>query len=180
MKTVIVAGFGSFEGVIDNPSSAIAQALDGCVLNGVSILGREMPVSYQRSVEVCRMWLQSTGAVGVVGIGVAVNRSVVTVERTGVLPRGSGRCDVDGQTGPACAAGAVPSIQSTIDVDTLAEMIGAEVGDDAGNYVCNGWLYKAVTELDVPVGFIHVPPNGLDSGKLLLALSALWGDEDGE
>lgn len=179
MKTVIVAGFGSFEGVIDNPSSAIAQALDGCVLNGVSIIGREMPVSYRRSVEVCRMWVESAGAVGVVGIGVAVSRSAVTVERTGVLPVGDGRCDVDGEVGPVCAAGSAPQVRATIDVDRLAELICAEVGDDAGQYVCNGWLYQAVTALKVPVGFIHVPPNGLDSGKLLVALSALWGDEDG-
>ncbi len=180
MKTVIVAGFGAFEGVIDNPSAAIAEALDGCTIGELCVVGREMPVSYRRSVEVCRMWIQSTQAVAIVGIGVAVSRQRVTVERTGRRPGPSGRPDVDGQTDPGCDEQLPPTVTSTMDVGRMAEVLSADVGDDAGDYVCNGWLYQAVRQFDVEVGFIHVPPNGLDTGKLLLGLHGLWGDEGGE
>jgi len=180
MKTVIVAGFGAFEGVIDNPSAAIAEALDGCVIGDLTVFGREMPVSYRRSVEVCRMWLESTRAVAIVGIGVAMTRQGVTIERTGCLPSPTDRPDVDGQTDPGCDAALPPTVRSTMDVDKIAELLGADVGDDAGDYVCNSWLYQASRQFGVDVGFIHVPPNGLDTGKLLLGLYALWGDDGGK
>jgi pyrrolidone-carboxylate peptidase len=178
VNTVIVAGFGPFEGVIDNPASALASALDDCVLGGVSVVGRTMPVSHRRGVEVCRMWVESTGAVGLIGVGVAMSRSVITVERTGCRPVDTERCDVDGHSGPDLNGPNPPTVASTLDVGSLARMIDAEVGDDAGTYVCNSWLYQAVLGIDVPVGFIHVPPSGLDPAKLLIALDVLWGSHD--
>lgn len=175
MKTVLVAGFGSFDDVVNNPSSAIAVALDECVLGNVRILGREMPVSYARSVEVCEMWVKSHGAVGVVGIGVAMQRDQVTVERVGVRPSPSAREDIDGRSPPLFPSDAPETIESEIDVQKLARLLDANVGDDAGEYVCNAWLYQARLRLDVPVGFIHVPPMGLDSGRLLRAIGTVWG-----
>jgi pyrrolidone-carboxylate peptidase len=179
MKTVILAGFGAFEYVVDNPSAAVAEALDGCVLGGVSIFGREMPVSYQRSVDVCQMWLESTRAVAVVGIGVAVSRTHVTVERMAKRPSGTLKEDVDGCTTVGCTPEMPSALQATANVERLATLLGASVGDDAGDYVCNAWLYQAIQRFHVDVGFIHVPPNGLDTGKLLYALSELWGESGG-
>jgi len=180
VKTVIVAGFGAFDGIVDNPSAAIADALDGCVLGNISVFGREMPVSYSRSVEVCRMWLESTQAVAIVGIGVAMSRERVTVERTARLPIATDHEDVDGQTDPGCAVDSPMTLTSTMPVNSMAQVLGAVVGDDAGNFVCNGWFYKALEQFEVDVGFIHIPPNGLDTGKLLHGLYELWGDDSGE
>ena len=180
MKTVIVAGFGAFDGIVDNPSAAIADALDGCVMGDLTIFGREMPVSYNRSIEVCRMWLESTQAVAIVGIGVAMSREVVTVERTARFPIVNGREDVDSQTNPGCSTGSPVALTSTMPADPMAQILGAVVGDDAGDYVCNGWFYRALSEFNVDVGFIHVPPNGLDTGKLLHGLHVLWGNDSGE
>ncbi len=180
MNTVIVAGFGAFEGVIDNPSAAIADALDGCVMGGLAVFGREMPVSYQRSIDVCRLWLASTQAVAIVGIGVAMSRDQVTVERTARLPKAAERMDVDGQVCAKVEPDSPLALRATMDVDRMADVLGAVIGDDAGDYVCNSWLYHAVHQFDVDVGFIHVPPNGLDTGKLLRALFELWGDDGGK
>ncbi len=180
MNTVIVAGFGPFEGVIDNPSAAIADALDGCIFGGVRVIGREMPVSFERSIEVCRLWIEGTGAMALIGIGVAMSRSTVMVERRGGCPQDDGQLDVDHRTCPPGGHDAPSEVWSTVDAARLASSIGAEVSDDAGTYVCNHWLYRAVQDFDIPVGFIHVPPNGLDTGALLRGIHEMWGDSNGE
>ena len=176
MKTVVVAGFGSFDDVINNPSASIAEGLDGCVLGDVQVFGREMPVSYQRSVDVCSMWLEATEAVGLVGIGVAMQRTRVTVEEIGARPSDTAREDVDGRAPQILESDAPDRVKSTIDVHRFAQRLGAVVGEDSGEYVCNAWLYQAVRRFDIPVAFIHVPPLGLESGKLLSAIQELWGD----
>jgi pyroglutamyl-peptidase len=180
VNTVIVAGFGPFEGVIDNPSAAIADALDGCIYGGVRVIGREMPVSFDRSIEVCRLWIEGTDAVALVGIGVAMSRSKVTVERRGRCPQADGQLDVDHRTCTPGGYDAPSEVCSTVDTAKLAASIGAEISDDAGTYVCNHWLYRAVQDFDIPVGFIHVPPNGLDTGALLRGIHEMWGESDGE
>ena len=175
MNTVVVAGFGSFDNVVNNPSSAIAAALDGCVLGNIHVMGREMPVSYDRSIDVCEMWVRSHQAVALVGIGVAMDREEVTIERTGVRPLVDAREDVDGRSPSAADLSLPETVQSTADVEELARSMGAQVGDDAGAYVCNAWLYQAVLRFEIPVAFIHVPPMGLDSGRLLSAIESIWG-----
>ena len=175
MKTILVAGFGSFDDVVNNPSSAIATALDGCVLGDVHIVGREMPVSYARSVDVSEMWVKTHHAVGVVGIGVAMERDRVTVERIGVRPSPSARKDIDGRPPPPFPTDSPQRVESSVDADGLARLLDAEVGDDAGAYVCNAWLYQSQLRLDVPVAFLHVPPMGMDSGRLLMAIHSIWG-----
>lgn len=179
MNTVLIAGFGPFDGVIDNPSAAIAEALDGCVFEGVAVAGREMPVSHRRSVEVCAMAQARVQPVAIIGIGVALSRTGVTVEGWASRPTDTGKEDVDGHRLPPTGSDGPERLQSSMDVHTLARLLDADVGDDAGTYVCNSWLYQAVSAFDVPVGFIHIPPNGLDPAKLLRAVGQMWGSGHG-
>lgn len=179
MNTVVVVGFGAFGDVLNNPSAAIADALDGCVLNGVCVVGREMPVSHDRSLAVSELLVARTRAVALLGIGVAMDRSVVTVERMGRRPVRSSRLDVDHRAEPQNLDAGPDVVASTVDCDRLAALLDASVGDDAGAYVCNSWLYQAVHRFPIEVGFIHVPPLGLDSGRLLSAMAHLWGEHHG-
>ncbi len=178
MNTVLVAGFGPFDGVIDNPSAAIAEALDGCVFGGVNVVGREMPVSHRRSIEVCALAHADANAVAILGIGVALSRTTVTVEGWATRPEACGREDIDGHEAPVLTSAGPQRLRSTVDASQLARLLDADLGDDAGDYVCNSWLYQAVTAFEVPVGFIHIPPIGLDPAKLLRALGQMWGIED--
>ena len=180
MNTVLVAGFGSFEGVVDNPSAAIAEALDGCIYGGIRVVGREMPVSFERSIEVCRMWIEGTDAMALIGIGVAMSRSEVAVEKRGRCPQADGQLDVDHRVCPPSEKDAPAEVCSTLDAARLAASLGVELSDDAGTYVCNHWLYRAVQDFDIPVGFIHVPPNGLDTGTLLRSIHEMWGESNVE
>ena len=179
MNRVLIAGFGPFNGVIDNPSAAIAEALDGCIYNGVAVVGREMPVSHRRSIELCAMARASVDPVAILGIGVALSRTAVTVEDWASRPSDVGKEDIDGHAVPVLDGTEPERRQSTIDGAKLAQLLDADLGDDAGDYVCNSWLFQAVGAFDIPVGFIHIPPTGLDPAKLLVAVGQIWGCDDG-
>ena len=187
-RRVLVTGFGPFLNVTDNPSARIARALDGAHVSDeagdISVIGREIPVSYvrgpARTVALARRWRVHA----IVGVGVARGRVGVNVERHGRLVTESASPDVDGRRrtdlepeGPAC-------LTSTIPVGDFAGALGALVSEDAGGYVCNAWLYSVLrvwgsetrTGLCPRVTFVHVSEQGLSPEILLAALPALWGD----
>jgi pyrrolidone-carboxylate peptidase len=113
----------------------------------------------------------------VLGVGVAVSRERVTVERTGGQPGRELQADVDGGVTVHLPQQAPSQVQSTVETDQLALHLNAVVGDDAGRYVCNAWLYQAVQQIDVPVGFLHIPPTGLDTERLRYAIGQMWGEQ---
>lgn len=153
--TVAVLGFGPFLEVRDNPASRLARAVDG----RAGIVGREMPVSYRRSVamaEECRADL-------IVGIGVARGRTEAAVERTAV--RGWSESDLDGNLGDIDG----PEERRSPLAEAFAAALGVPVSDDAGRYVCNGWLYRCLG-LGLPVVFLHIPPDGFSAERLVDAI----------
>lgn len=168
---ILLTGFGPFLDVADNPAARVVRALDGRRLAGETVIGRVLPVSYRRgpaeTVAVARRLEPRL----VLGLGVARSRGRVTVERVG-RPDVGAAPDVDGERPARLGAGLV---RATVDVDRLAAALGAEVSDDAGDYVCNAWLYRVASTLDVPVGFVHVPVRGLDPDRLARALLTATG-----
>lgn len=170
MTRVLVTGFSSFPGVDDNPTAHVARAVDGQRTAHVEVVGRVLPVAWERGPQAAIDAAREVEAQWVVGLGVAVTRSVVCVERRAVCV-GNGSPDVDG----ACDAGleGPEVVAATLDCARLAEALGAELSDDAGTYVCNAWLYRVTRALDVPVGFVHVPAEGIDVERLLRGLDSL-------
>lgn len=168
---VLVTGFGPFPGVDDNPTAALARAVDGATAGTARVVGRVLPASYVRAPDETVRLAREVGAALVVGTGVAVRRSVVCVERVAVR-YSLGAPDVDGDTA-GCGADGPERVAATIGCAHLAQALGADLSDDAGEYVCNAWLYRVVRALDVPVGFVHVPPEGLAPRRLLDALGTL-------
>ncbi|MCA9568732.1 MAG: hypothetical protein KC656_12860 [Myxococcales bacterium] len=163
--TVLVLGFGPFGEVSDNPARRLALFADGRG-TGVRIVGREMPVSYVRCLAVTLEAVAEVRPDVVLGIGVGRSRMGPEVE---LLARRavSEHPDVDGLRGVLEGPDTLPS---TLD---LADALGCERSTDAGTYVCNGWLYQALRHLTVPVGFLHVPPAGMDARRLVAALDTL-------
>lgn len=172
MAVILVTGFGAFLDVVDNPSGRLARAVDGAEVAGWRVVGREIPVSYARGVAATVALAREVGARLVLGTGVARSRDDVDVEAIGYAAGDPAVCDVDGVArGPAEGA-----VAATLDVARLAEALGARRSEDAGRYVCNGWLYDVVRALpDVPVGFLHMSPAGVAPERLLTALAKLVG-----
>ncbi len=184
---VLVLGFGPFQDVRDNPASRLAHAVDGRLLGGVRLIGREMPVSYGRAVPLTVSLAHSERADVVLGVGVARGRTAVCVERVGHRTGWTETADVDGVAGArhleelGSEAADTNSLGAeawaTVPCETLAGALGGVVSDDAGRYVCNAWLFGAVTALGAtrPVGFVHVPDAGIDPDRFVVAVAAIWG-----
>lgn len=168
--TGVIVGFTAFEGVPDNPSAHIATSLDGRVERGTRIVGATMPVSYVRSLERTATLVERHAPDWILGIGVAMRRQAAAFERFGTGYCGE-RADIDGDCGVSCD----DVRPSGLPVDHLAELAGFGVSEDCGSYVCNGWLYGAIERFaPIPVGFLHVPPQGIDVAALLGAVVAPW------
>ena len=167
---MLVTGFGAFPGVVHNPTEALARAIDGAVVDGMSVWGRVLPVSYRRGPALAIELAKELNATLVVGLGVATGRSRVEVEC--LAHRGdNGLPDVDGIRDAGLVGEAVQ--QATLDTACLAAALDAGLSHSAGRYVCNAWLYQVAGALEVPVGFIHIPPTGMAPDRLLGGVRAL-------
>ena len=175
MRTLLVTGFGPFLHVADNPSGALAQSLDGVRIGSFRIVGLRLPVSYARAPAATLEAAWAHRAAAVVGFGVASTRPDVTVERHARRRCDLTHADVDGRRLRRLAPrGAPDRLDATVDVDAACAAMGAEPSDDAGGYVCNAWLYRALSALPgTPVGFVHVPAAGCDPERALRGLTAI-------
>jgi pyroglutamyl-peptidase len=170
-RPVLVTGFGRFPGVTDNPSGRAAAAVHGATVRGIPVVGLVLPVRWRIGPLVAIEVARALDARLVLGLGVAAGRTAVDVE-TVAFRAIDGRPDAAGEVrdlppGP-------DEIRATLDVDRLAAALGARTSADAGRYVCNAWLYQVAAALaDRPVGFVHVPPEGLSGETLLAGVAAL-------
>lgn len=168
--TVLVTGFGPFPGTPHNPTAALALAVDGSRIGAIGVRAAVLPVSYRRGPDEAITYARALGASLVLGFGVASRRDRVWVERTGVRVD-SGPPDIDGRTDTGLEG--PERVAATADVAVLAQVLGAGISDDAGVYVCNAWLHRVVRGVGVPVGFVHVPPVGIEPATVLDAIRAL-------
>jgi pyroglutamyl-peptidase len=177
---ILVTGFGPFLDVDENPSGRLARRLDGARVAGHSVHGELLPVTYDEAPALTLALADRLRPALVVGLGVARGRKRVMVERIGRRPAQRALPDVRGRR-PAPVKGAPAEVHATLDVEALAAAIGAVVSDDAGAYVCNAWLYTVTRALPgVPVGFVHVPDQGMPADQLLVGLARLVAARAGE
>lgn len=162
---ILLTGFGPFRDVTDNPSGVLASSLDGARVGGVTVVGHVLEVSYERAparvMELCALF----SPVLVIGTGVAVSREQVEVETFGVGGAAVGE-DNDGRCPENLGAGRYTSPVA----EALSVALGVARSSDAGRYVCNAWLYRVGRAADCPVGFVHLPPAGVDPERFLKAL----------
>ncbi|MCK6524086.1 pyrrolidone-carboxylate peptidase [Myxococcota bacterium] len=170
---ILVTGFGPFLDVEDNPSGRLARRIDGARVAGHSVYGERLPVSYDEAPAMTLALAERLRPILVVGLGVARGRMKVMVERVGRRPDPGAIPDVGGRR-PTARKGAPAEVRASLDVEALSDALGAAVSDDAGAYVCNAWLYTVARALPaVPVGFIHVPDEGMSEERLLTGLARL-------
>ncbi|MEL6349263.1 MAG: hypothetical protein AAFV53_39545 [Myxococcota bacterium] len=175
LPVILVAGFGPFFDVVDNPAAAVARGVDGATIAGVRVIGRVMPVSYIRAPRMTFDWIDALNPIGVVGVGVASKRTWITVETVGQNVADPLLADVDGQKRSQLEEDGPAIRRMTAPPGVLAAALGGVVGEDAGRYVCNAWTYSVgvVQDPNQWTSFIHIPPRGLAPHVLLSALSAV-------
>jgi pyroglutamyl-peptidase len=180
---VLVTGFAPFGGHAENPSSAVARALDGVEFEGVRFLAlAPLPVRYAEAAELALTTARTLQADAVVALGLAAGTAYVRVERralnraTAPDPDGAGRVCADEDAVP----GGATSLATGLDTELIVSRLGAAglacaPSDDAGGYVCNDLYYRLLAAASRGEGpehilFVHVP---LDADRLVTLPGAL-------
>ena len=163
--TALVLGFGAFGDVVDNPSSRLALALDGRIVGARRniLRGFEMPVSYERCLNVTLALAAEHRPAFVLGFGVAVVRGAALVETTARNRANLHLADVDGSF--ISEHGSGPLEIGCPHAPSLATALGLACSPDAGEYVCNSWMYR-VLRAGLPAAFVHLPSEGLDADRV--------------
>lgn len=170
---IVVTGFGPFLDVETNPSGALARAVDGARVGRHTVVGLELPVSYERAVQETVSFAQRLRPALVLGLGVATNRTGVQVEHVAVNRTHPEHADVDGRRPKDLGPGPARVVSSV--APKLAQALGCEPSHDAGVYVCNAWLYGVTTSLaTLPVAFVHIASDQALSAAELLAGLGRW------
>ncbi|MCP4803969.1 MAG: hypothetical protein GY913_08950 [Proteobacteria bacterium] len=152
---IVVTGFGPFLDVSENPSGALARAVDGARVRGHTVRGVELPVSYERAPRQVIELVRSFAPVLVLGLGVATRRSGAQVERQARNRGSQEHADMDGQRRTRLGRG--PEVVRCPIADPLAAALEIGTSNDAGDYVCNAWLYGVSRGLaGTDVAFVHI------------------------
>lgn len=170
ISRALITGFEPFGGDATNPSGKLAAALDGSVVSGLKIVGRVMPVEYDRSAELIFRWLEEVRPVVVICTGLAASAERIRVEQIAVNEDDCSSPDNANvvRTKRRIAKGAPRELRCTLAVekilsDCAARRIPAEASSDAGRYVCNHVFFSLMHALRkqrsvIPAGFVHLPP----------------------
>lgn len=169
-RTVLLTGFGPFEGVARNPSIEAVRIVERGWDRPERLVAVELPVSYDRSAAALSELFDRHRPAVVIGVGVAAGRERVGLERVAVNLRDARIADVDGARpvdvpvqdgGPTAYLTSVPvkhALRRLVDDD-----VPAELSMTAGTYVCNAVLYRSAhwahAQPGARAGFVHVPPT---------------------
>jgi pyroglutamyl-peptidase len=171
MPTVLLTGFRAFADEPRNPAAEIAGELGGTTLGGCRIESAILPVSRGQVLARVETPLVRHRPEAVLALGLARERSVVTVEERAVNLEDYEIADELGEQprGEPVVEGGPDSLPATLPVEKMVEAIrGAGIparpSGDAGRYVCNRLFYAllhralAAGEAGPRVGFVHLPP----------------------
>ena len=164
-ETLLLTGYGPFEGYPVNPSWEAARALEGEVIGGLVVRTLSLPVVWDRAPAELLERVEALRPVAVVATGVAgARQDAIILER--VAYNDQWGVDVEGRSrsGSAVVEDGPERLESTLPLDAIgAALTDAEVAwsfsDSAGRYLCNHLFYAlvhAMAETDVPAGFVHV------------------------
>lgn len=173
---ILVTGFGPFPGVTDNPTAPLARALDGQRVAGHRVLGRVLPVSYARASQTVLALISAHQPALVIGMGVATSAQRPRVELRAVPAVTSRIADVDGAQPAELGEGEIWVAEALrAGLTRFADDLAGELSQDAGQYVCNAWLYRVLQGWSGPAFFLHLPPGGAAPERLMGAMETLLG-----
>lgn len=163
--TLLVTGFAPFGPHARNPSGLIALAVDGLTPGGVAVVGRTLPVVWDAAFPVLAAAVAEVRPAALLMLGVAQRPTLCfeVLARNAQGPREdtAGRLPERPEVvpgGPARLAGRLP--WSRLNTGPLSALYSS----DAGDYLCNHLLYRALHDLPASMvrGFVHVPPLSPD------------------
>jgi len=168
-RPILITGFEPYGGRGRNPAHEAMAKLHGRTINGKSIVGRGLPVSFAKFPEIAHELIEELNPSTVICLGLWPGESMIRIERIAVniadfgIPDNEGVLAVDDLVDSEGAAALMSTLPiRAIEQAILADGIPASVSATAGTYLCNICLYSflmAAQQHREPVacGFIHVP-----------------------
>lgn len=169
MDKILLTGFDPFGGEPTNPSWEAVQTFNGQEILGYTIIARQLPTVFGRSLQQLTDLFQEEQPAAVLCIGQAGGRPDITLERIAINVDDARILDNEGQQPvdqPIVEGGPV-AYWSTLPIKNIvsklrAAGIPASVSNTAGTFVCNHIFYGLrhyldEQKLDIPGGFIHLP-----------------------
>jgi pyroglutamyl-peptidase len=177
-RHVLLTGFEPFGPHLVNPSELLARSLEGRIIGGRLVRGRVLPVESRTLRGRLEAALREERPEFAIGLGYAPGRAALALERIGVnvldfdLPDASG---VTRKNEPVLPGGPDAHL-TTLPLDEILRAwtsagVPGYVSDSAGTYLCNQWLYEALSLTSIlpgptAVGFIHVPALPAQAAQL--------------
>ncbi len=165
-RCILVTGFEPFGGFDDNPSAKIARHLDGKRIDGLPVVGRELPVDLAKIDTALAAVLKGLDPEAVILLGLAPGEACIRLERVALNLADFAIADNAGQRvadRPLDRSGG-PALWSrlplrAIQARLLKSGIPARLSETAGTYLCNAAMYRTLALLPkrVPCGFVHLP-----------------------
>lgn len=172
-RPVLITGFDPFGGDALNPSWQLAQALHGQHIASHPVVAAQLPTVFDVSRQRLRQLLRQHRPALVICLGLASNRSALSLERVAInvndarIPDNAGAQPIDTPVlprGPAAYFSTLPI--KAMRARISAEGVPAEISQTAGTFVCNHIFYALMHALArqpaatrARGGFIHVPPT---------------------
>lgn len=165
--SVLLTGFVPFGGDDRNPSSEVAQALDGTSIGDSSVVAATLPVARADVHERLTRLFSEVQPSAVLLLGLANGRVAPAVERFAVnvldfpIPDNDGAQPIDQPVvdgGPAAYVSTLP-VKAVLSAWREAGIPGY-VSNTAGTYVCNASFYLAShlgATSGARVGLVHLP-----------------------
>jgi len=161
-KEIILTGFGSFGSLTSNPTEKLILSLKKRLQDELYQFF-VLPVSYSY----CSSWSEeniSSSTSLVIHFGVSAKSNVIQLERTGHNIIGETNDIEDFRPSDKICEIAPELIKTGLDLESLMQKMNTsgfqcEVSDNAGDYLCNYILYKALSIAKDRSFFVHVPPE---------------------
>ena len=152
---VLVTAFTPFGDFTENMSMKVLELLPDSVDKLV------VPTSYEAAFNELKKYIDVNSPSAIVLLGQAP-RDKITVERVAINIADSTLTDNDGVvlTDAPIMKGGHAAYFSTLPIKKMIAAADARISDSAGTYVCNSLMYKALSYVEVPCGFVHIPQSG--------------------
>ena len=172
MSKVLVTGFGPYANTPTNPAQRAAEAVDGSVIAGASVVSRIVPGAYFESIAATVQAVEEESPDLLIMLGEFGGRTMITVERLAQNVNDCARYGVADTAGkvlggePTVPDGPVAYWSTTPNRAMVVAMrragVPADLSDAAGTFVCNHLMYGmlhhiAVNDLPIRAGWLHLP-----------------------
>jgi pyroglutamyl-peptidase len=171
MSKILLTGFGDWAGSSANPAEAVAKALDGTTIAGVSVSSHIAPSVFKEMVPSVTAEIDLLQPDFVISMGEFGGRSLLTVERLAQNYIDATRYGIADEAGAQPQETIVPSgpaaYYATLPIRAMVKAmraagIPADISDTAGTFGCNLLMYGvlhhiAVNNLPIRAGWVHLP-----------------------